>query len=97
MEFQKKVENNLDTLPCKAIYHDDSNIVKIIGRLGNGVDHLLIFNDGIITIQDKQEKNKPKMHHVRHFITETAETAEKPKKKISKSKIVKKSKIIKKV
>lgn len=71
MEFQKKVEDNLDTLPCKAIYHDDRNIVKIVGSLGNGVDHLLIFNEGIITIQDKQEKSKPKMYHVRHFIDAT--------------------------
>lgn len=75
MEFQKSVEKHLDTLPCKSIYHDDANVAKVVGSLGNGIDHLLIFEKGIITIQDKQEKTKPKMSQVRHFIDATNHTS----------------------
>jgi superfamily II DNA or RNA helicase len=68
MNLLEQIIHNKINKFSSLCYVGDNQIVKKYGNNSFGIDHLLIFDEYIITIQDKWEITSPNIRDIRHFI-----------------------------
>lgn len=63
-------EDNIHTILSQSKYlvYKEKDIIKKYGEICYGIDHLIITNYLVITIQDKWKNSKPTINDVNHFI-----------------------------
>lgn len=76
-------EDTIHTLisQCEHEILRDKEITDKYGPLVYGIDHLILTEHFVITIQDKWKKTKPTLHDANHFIKATERVGEMENKK----------------
>lgn len=57
--FERKISDMLRNMNIFEMILDERTIVKIYGKTMNGIDHMTVLGDYILTFQDKWESTTP--------------------------------------
>lgn len=77
-QFEDIIHNLISQ--CEFIVLREKEITNKYGKIVYGIDHLILTNQFIITIQDKWKNTKPTLQDVNHFIKATERVGEIEKK-----------------
>lgn len=77
-QFEDTIHNLI--LQCEYKVLREKEIINKYGKIVKGIDHLILTEQFVITIQDKWRNSKPTLNDVNHFIKATERIGEIEKK-----------------